>query len=46
MKTDTGTDAVELGIWKVLEGAQFLSPVKPLYSNWQGEKLVTLQPGL
>jgi len=37
---------LEFGMWKVLEGAQFLSPVKPLYSNWQGEKLVTPQSRL
>ena len=37
LKTDTSTNAVDIGIWEVLEGAQFLSPVKPLYSNWREE---------
>lgn len=38
---------MEIVIWKVLEGAHFSpSPAKPLYSSWQGEKLVPPQSRL
>lgn len=39
LKTDTSTDAVDIGIWEVLEGAQFFVPSKTVILKLERRKL-------